>query len=572
VRPLATAARGVLGGGRFISVWSIAASLALSFTVMAPAVPDPTAPGVLPALVAGWLSFAAGLSAVAAAERTARRVAARATWVATGVLLDAAARPVIHDLWLSVLGVPAPPPGQLPFRILTNVLVWAVALTAVALVVDAARSLRATNALLSAVRMEMDAAQHRGEAFEAAARAEVKDAVVDLRRRIGALRGDSATVASVWWVGDGFRAASHAVSQRAREADAAGTPAARVPARGRDRLVLRAPPPGIVTVLYAVCMLPYALRAATSGVIVLALVVAVGGGWAVDRLTRLRVLRRTGRSAVVFVALSTVVGAMLSIVASADGAGIALATVPLLAYGGLSLGAALCTGMLHRLRTEQIRLASAVAGDQRATRAATVGARAALRDAADVMHRDGQAVCVIFAMENASAPPDRFAALATQLDGIVDRVEGVFHDSRPVTGASSLTELADTWSRALAVDAAVTPEAFGVLDAHPDLAARAFEVAAEGLLNAAKHAGTARTTLTVDTVMTGAGERLTVRVVTRTPAIVRDELGPHSRARELGARLRSVDGGVVLEAALDVPGARSVVSAEHPAEGVTAEP
>lgn len=572
MRRLATGARGALGGGRFISVWSIASSLVLSLTVMAPAVPDPTASGVLTALVIGWVSFVAGLSAVAAVERSARRVTTRATWVAVGVLLDAAARPVIHGLLLSAFGVPAPPSSQLPFRILTNVVVWTVTLTAIAVVVDASRSLRATNALLSAVRTEMDAAQRRGEAFEAAARADVNGAVADLRHRVGALRRDGATAASVRWVGDGFRAASHAVSERARAADAAGPPVARMPARRRDRLTLRAPSPGTVTALYVACMLPYALRAATGGVIALALLVAVGGGWAVDRLSRLRMVRRRGGSAAVFVALSAVVGAVLSIVAAADGGGVALATVPLVVYVGSSLGAALCAGMLHRLRAEQSRLASAVAADQRATRAATGAARAALREAADVMHRDGQALCVLFAIENAAPTPDRLAALATQLDGIVDRVERVFAGSRSTTGASSITELAGTWSRVLDLASTVTSDAIDALDAHPDLAAQAFEVAAEGLLNAAKHAAAARTTLTVDATMTGAGEHLTVRVTTRAAAAVLDGLGPHSRARELGARLRSVEGGVVLEAAFAVPGPRAVVSAEHPAEGVTAEP
>lgn len=95
----------------------------------------------------------------------------------------------------------------------------------------------------------------------------------------------------------------------------------------------------------------------------------------------------------------------------------------------------------------------------------------------------------------------------------------------------------------------------------------AYDVAAEGILNAVKHSGERRAEVLLDVVATGAGPALRVRVRSSAPLSAGAELRPASHVRSLGATLRSTSEGAVLEALIrvDAPARDgSVVSAEHP--------
>lgn len=568
MRALLRAGAGVAGSGRFVTAWSLVVTAVLSATVMAPTLDAPPSAAAAEASAATWACVTAVLLAIGAAERTVTSPRLRAVVVAVGVIACAAARPALVDAWLRAVDVAPPATWQLPFRIATNVIVWTVALTATAVVVDALRSLRATTALLRSVAAALATAHERRDAFDRAARRAVRDAARSLHRATGLLPGapdPSAAVARM--SAEHLRASSHALTRLARGgpgAAAAGSPAPHPAAPRRTRgTALRVPPRGAVATLYIACLLPYAARTAPPAMIAAALVVAVAGGMTVDRLARARAVAGRRRAAAVFVALSLAVGVLLSLLAGVGGAAPIAAVVPALAYTAFAVGAAVCTGVLHALRAERRRLSGAIAAEQRATRAGARTARDALERAAELLHRDGQGACALFALEHPRPAPADVAALAARLDDLADRVAGVFDAPRPASDAASLAALLSTWRRAITVDARLDPRATAALDAHPALARDAYDIVAEGLLNAVKHGGARRVDLTIDLVATGAGRALRIAVRSPQPPPAGARLRPASAARALGARLHAAHGGAVLEAQVPLPPA-PVVSAEHP--------
>lgn len=569
----AAAIREVLRHGRFVSRWSLGASAVLAVTVMAPRADGGTPLTVLCALVAGWMSFAATLIVVGTAERTLRNARVRSAVVVTGIVLAAAGRPAIQDAWLVALGMHPPAAWQLPFRILTNVIVWVVVLTTIALIVDALRSLRATNALLASVIAELDSAQENVSSFAAHARQLLQDATVELRAMVASLRTDPDAEAARIRLIEGLRMWSHELD-RLPDPESAGPASAaeaQRPMRTRMRVrpvrrpwaPLRVPPRGVVSSLYAACMLPYALRTASPGQILVAVAVLILGDYLVDRVSRDRRLA-AGRvaSPVVFLLLSAVVGGALSVPTGPHPS-----LVPAAVYGALAAGSAVCAGATHRLRVERRRLSRAVSAEQRATRTATTPARDALRDAAELLHRDAQSACVVFGLEHPHPSPADRAELARRVDAVLDRMAGVFDVARSGVDASSLDLLLATWSRVIELRVYVGPGVRTVLDEHSAVTRDTYEIVAEGLLNAVKHAGAQPATLTLDLLATGAGRAVRIRMLTARTMAAAVDLRPASHIRSLGASVRVTPEGVLLEAAIPVRGGAdraAVVSAEHP--------
>lgn len=323
---LVPATRSALASGRFISAWTIGASLLLSLTVMAPAVSGPAAQ-VFAAGFLTWVCFAAALAVLGALERVCGRGAAphraarvRTTIVVVGVALIAAARPAVQDAWLRSVGVTPPEEWQLLFRVATNVAVWVVVFTAIAIVVGALRSLRDTNALLRAAVAERADLDRRTAAFDAVARDSVHRAIGDVSRALTVLAAsDHAGADDVRaFAVDEVRPASHALAELAhapvpalapppdpadpgtatdaRDArDPADPSAARDPSDAAASVTramrLRVPPRWAVAVLYAACVLPYALRATSLLEIGAGVLVAIGGGALIGGASRHRGIR-----------------------------------------------------------------------------------------------------------------------------------------------------------------------------------------------------------------------------------------------------------------------------------------
>jgi hypothetical protein len=564
---LIKAAGGAIKSGRFISTWSIVIALLVSLTVMAPAVNGVPLALLHPAGLVGSLCFVVLLATVAVLERQILRPGRRAVVVIVGVLVAAAGRPILQDAWLLAFGATPAPGWQLPFRIATNVIVWAVALVTIAVIVDAARSLRGTNSLLRSAIHELDATRDRADAFDGEARAALRDAVVSLRDDIEAFRLGRLTASAI--ASERIRSWSHNLgrlaNQREDHNDASSSSEGDLgprPQRG-----LRLPPIGVITLLYAVCFLPYATRVVPLPQLLVSVVVLVAGGAIVDLLPRLRAARGARRSSAVFLALAVVVGLTLSLAAALGGAEGWLAGVPALVYVALAVASAMCTGTLHALRVERRRLSDAVSAQQRASHLGARPARDALLEAAELLHRDGQGDCTSFAIEHPKPTSAERAVLAKQLGDLLDRVGQAFDRARSSVDSTSIEALIATWGRVMELEAQLSPAAITALDTHPGLARDAYDVVAEGLLNAVKHGGAGAAWVELGVIASGAGPRLRVQVGSPGTVGVGTQLRSGSHLDDLGARLHPAADGARLEAALPLVEdrmPRPVVSAEHP--------
>ena len=586
---LVPATRSALASGRFISAWTIGASLLLSLTVMAPAVSGPAAQ-VFAAGFLTWVCFAAALAVLGALERVCGRGAAphraarvRTTIVVVGVALIAAARPSVQVAWLRSVGVTPPEEWQLLFRVATNVAVWVVVFTAIGIVVGALRSLRDTNALLRAAVAERADLDRRTAAFDAVARDSVHRAIGDVSRALTVFAAsDHAGADDVRaFAVDEVRPASHALAELAHAPALAPPPDPADPGSATDALDpvvardpsdaaasvtramrLRVPPRWAVAVLYAACVLPYALRATSLLEIGAGVLVAIGGGALIDGASRHRGIRH--REAV-FVGGSIACAVLLALVALACGAPLGRALIAALVYAVVALGVAACAGVLRALRVEQRRLSGVVATAQRAARAGTRPAREALDEAAELLHRDLQGRCAVFALEHSEPSPDERAMLVAQLRDALDEVGDVFARGRRVDPVS-LDAIVATWGRVIDLSVSVTPRAQAAFDAGDPAARDAYDIVSEGVLNAVKHTGQRRADVAVDVVSTGAGAVLAVRVHSFGSLPAGARLRPASRVASLGAVLSATPDGAVLEARLPLSGASpaaAVVSAEY---------
>ena len=574
---LLAAVRGALRSARFLTIWSFAATLPLSATVMAPFGAGVDAPSAWPATIATWLCFVGALGGVALLERRLHRPRARVVAVVVGVLLCSAWRPVVQDLWTSASDLPTPPTWQLPFRIATNVLVWTVVFVVVAVLEGSFRGLRSTNLLLGSVAADLAQAEACSRAFDERAHRIALAAASRLRAGIVALGADGGGAAAVRRLGaEGFRTWSHRLRALADEPDAAT--AAPLPERddgaaadlereGRGRGVpYRLPPRGVVVLLYGATMLPYALRSQSATELLLGIPVLVGGGLAIDVGSRSRALSRRGTRSATFLVMSAVLGVALSALAVASGAPVATAVVPAVVYVAFALFAGLCAGALHAQRRERRRLSGAIRSAQRTAREGTRSAREGLRRAAELLHRDGQGGCAVFALAHPDPAPADIAGLQHELDEAVSRMATTLSAEGAEGGpGAELTALFGTWGRVmdLRIDES---EAARIAGGSAPWAARdAYDVIAEGLLNAVKHGVQRRAEIALDVIATGAGPHLRVRVRSFGPLAPGTRLRPASRMRDLDARLRPAPGGAVLEAVFALPHA-AVVSAEHPSE------
>jgi len=564
VNRLDRAARDALRSGRFVSRWTLLVAGLLSVTVMSPA-PMNFSVGALGAGSASTVAFLAGLVATAIGERRAAR--RWRPWIVTaGVLASALLRPLAYDAVADAVGAAVPPAWQLPFRVLTNATVWMASLTALAILTTHVARLRLTNARLLSVQHTLTHAREDADAFESAARNLVRAASEELRGQLRAMAAEQSDTESLRaFSEDGLRRWSR------RLADLAAAPAEPVVAmpieHARMRPSLRLPPPGIVAFTYALCVLPYALRSVPVLQVLAGMALLAGGAVLADGLPRLRALRR--RRIPTFLAIGAGVGVGLGAVAWAQGIPLALSAVPVLVYPALAAACALCAGTASALRVEERRLTATVRVSQRIGRVGTSTARAALEDAARELHRDAQGACV-----RALAAPDRWTPTALrevhdEVDPLLAGLPDVF--DRPRDGASiqSLADLVETWHPVVDVRMRMSPDARTALGASAAARDDAFEIVAEGLLNAVKHSVPAAATIDLDVVATGAGPRLRVQV--RSPGSLPREatLSRSSAARGRGARLRADGSGALLEAVIDLDAASPVVSTEHPPHAPT---
>lgn len=589
---LTDAAASAVGSGRFVTPWSVAVSLPLSVTVMAPVGDEVEVLRALPASLATWICFAVGLAAVAVLERTLRSTRARTIAVTLGVLGCATIRPMVQDAWLQLGGLHTPAADQLPFRIATNIIVWGVVLSIVAVFEASLRSLRRTNTLLRTVIDALAQSQEHARMFAHDAAQLVEQAVSALHTAIAELSPNSAEVRRLG--GEHFRLWSHRLATFAEtgpettagesgaevsdadESDADGLRT--VPGSGArpalqhaslhraspHRLSFRVPPAGVVTVLYAACLFPYAARTQEPVELLTGLTLLVIGGAIVDVLPRRRSIAQSPRGAsTLFLILSSALGLALSLLAAAQGVAPLIAVVSAIAYLGLAVGAGGCSGALHSLRREQQRLSGAVATTQRATRSGTRPTREGLRGAAELLHRDGQGACIVFALAHPTPSATEIRGLQHDLAVVVDRLPSAFATSQDRSDQVSLSGLFETWAQVIDLSVDIDDDSHLALQTTPGVAQDCYDLIAEGLLNAVKHGRERRAAVSLHCVASGAGPLLQARVSSAGEVSPGVRLRASSRIHELGARLIAGHGLVVLEAVFQLATDPAVVSAEH---------
>jgi hypothetical protein len=555
--------RRAIVGGRFVTRWTFVAIAALSLTALTPLPPELSSGERAVVATATAAVFALAWGLVAVAERATRRSGVRATIVVSALVLTALTRPALQDAVSRLAGLAVAPADDLPLRAATNLVAWAITLIGTAALVDVARSTQETNALLAQVLAQWNGSAERVRHYTADARAAIRAAADALET------ARPETVDDVRALASDLRGYARDLADRAAAPPSFDAGLAAPPASARMRFALRLPPIGVAAVLYALAVLPYAVRSVPPVALALGLLAGLLCGTVADLVSRLRPLARRPRArGGVFTASCVLVGAALSAMAAAQGVALPFAAVPILAYPALALALARGRGALHGLRVERRRLSSAIAARGRADDLGTRRVRAGLHRAADLVHADAQGAAVHFALRHPDATPDEVASFRAGLTPLTDAVRGALDDRAPTAEAVSLTPLLRTWGSAMPVDADVAVDAEVSLRNDPALARDVVDVVAEGLLNAAKHARRRAAYVDVRLVATAAGPRLRVRVISPGAPAAGSHLRAGSRADRLGARLGARGDDAVLEALFLVADApASVVSTEHSAGG-----
>lgn len=552
MRPAAIAAVGA--GGRFVTPATFVVILLVSVLVLMPTPAGMDAAGRTAVSVLTAAAFSLVWLLVAVLERRLARPSARLALVLCMLLAASALRPMLLDAISLALGLPVAPAEDAVLRALTNLAGWTLALVGTAVLTDAARRTRETDALLRAVLAELDASADRARLFCADARAAVAAATRALaaplppapeavRTRARAVRDDARRLA----------ARADGIARR--------NPPPTDVRRTRSRPSLRLPPWGAATLLYAAAVLPYALRTLEPGPVLggTALTVVVG-------LVAETVPRAVGRSRArlaVFAGALVGAGSLFSTVAVAQSVPWPAAAVPGVAFPAVGLALAWARGTAHALARERRRLSAAISRRTRSDDLGTRAARAGLRAAADVLHRDAQGVLVHFAMRHPDPSAADLAALSASLADLGGTVSRAFDALPSAPGSLALDEVLQTWGHALRIETTIAPDARAALDADPALAADALEILAEGMLNVAKHAARREAAVSVETVRTAAGPAL--RIGVRSPgapargAVLRSD----APAARRGARLVADAASTLLSADLPIATTDPVVSTEH---------
>jgi len=565
--------------GRFVSRGTFVAIALLSLVVLAPTSADMSLSHRLLVGAIAALAVAILWALVGVLERHLTRRVARGGVVVTALLATSVLRPGLQDAVSHALALPVPPAGAEFLRMGTNLAAWSIALIATAVLVDAARATRETNATLRAVLAHLRGGAERAREFETSAAVAVSQATALLRAPLppGDLRERAEAV----------RSAARRLAHLAAGIPAPAAPPPTTSLAARGDLRARLPLPGSVTLVYAIAVIPFALRTVALADLVIGLAATAASGFLAEIVPRMPRWRRHPRRALrVFVITTATAGIVLALIAVAQGLPWGTAVVPALVFPAVALGLAGWRGGASALAVERRRLSAAITACVRADDLSTRQVRTGLRAAAEIVHRDAQGVLVRATLHRpgpdtaspaplpAGTPAERSVVLSpelateprveltAELRAAADAAEKAFRSPMASRGALSLDALLAAWARAMPIENAVSPAAGATLDADAALAADAIDIVAEGLLNAAKHARTRAARVSLDVVSSAAGPYLRVQVCSPGPVPREAVLRPDARAALLGARLAATPGGTALTAhlALQSP---FVVSTEH---------
>lgn len=497
------------------------------------------------AAAAAWLVFAAILLVAAGLERTVSLPRQRALWVLIGIVIASVSRPFVQDGLMTLWGGSPSDAGSRALRVLINLVVWLMTISVLAIAVDAERTRRSVDQLLRQALSLLQSTGQRAQEFDQSARGAVTRCARTLRHELATWPGEpeparAAAVAASRQV----RACSHSLAQQAHN------PLPTTPSVTTESLIaprrprLRLPPVGLVPTIYVLIFLPYICARLTLREVLSSLIVLGVAGRFTDLLPRRLPHRYLPRNRpVLFVALGVMVGAALTVTSVLVGHRAGLPVIfPVIAYPVFAWVTSACYGVMYSRKVTERRLNSAVAQASRSERLSTAGARTALLAASGLLHRDLQAAFVLLARD-----PAETAQLA-QARAVVEEVDAVFDAEPSGPGWSAFTSLLRTWGRVVTVDDQLDDAARDAIELEPRAATDAYEVIAEGLLNAVKHAPTIPIRVVGRAIDTGAGSSLLVQVISLGARSGVVALRPDSPAARAGAWLHEDPEGVVLEA------------------------
>lgn len=544
-----------VSNGRFFTWWTALVTLPMAVTVLGvypgvQRVEDIPVPFMVSAL--SWAIQVLLVLPGAWAERRLRFPVARAVLVVGVVAVVSSIRPVLND---ALLGVFAPElvVGNVPARMVTNVVAGVLVLSLVAIAVDAVDSATGVNRRLRDALRALagpDAAPDPDAAREdamLAARSRIIHVAGSLRWRAGALlSGGDVDFDRVRAFSEEVRARSHELDTRA---DAAGVDDAPAPA---PWVYLAPPPIGLVGVLYVLAAVPYGIRVMSIPVMVVSAVIVIGicvlGDLLVRRLARGRSARTRG---VLIVTIGVAVGAVSSLVLLVQlddpVAFVALPAMPL-----LTVLIAIATGALRRGTMEQQWLTQALAAYRGVAATTPRTPSELLRAAASVLHGEVQGRCVVFAasLEDEPATPEQTARFVAAVSRALDHA---VVPQTPARDEDPFAALIAAWSHVLQIDCEIEDAAATALRDRTS-AREVADVVSEAFVNAVKHS--AAREATVELRRTGSPQHPSLAVEVAAPGRLRDPRTVPGRAlSQLPGHPRLTQRGtdVVLSAAVPLP-------------------
>lgn len=554
--------------GVFFSPAALWFSLLVSVTVMAPFQYLDEPHGIIRVMVVGvlgWAVLALLLVPVALAERriravTIRAAAARGILVLTAVVLASVARPFVNDAVHVGLFGGTPETDGLTARILSNIVVWVLGLSIIAMTVRSIQLTRGARRRLTDAIAVLTASRRRLARFEAENRESLVPLISHLRRHRDEMLGGTIDFAAVRAYADEVRTASHRLEERAGldlRVVESGTGEHPLPTAGRSALTMLRPAPVMLTgFVFLLGAVPYAHHVngvwAAAAAIVLGTPITLAADIVIRHLVRGAETARRGR---VIVSVWLAAGVAMTLVAHAllhpDDP---MQFVPLASLPLVALALAACTDALARAADSAHRLEAVLGLIARTLTAKTAAARRPLRNAAHVLHGRVQGRCVLLAAaaDEWDLTPDDIERFRRETDAAFDSILAFIAeaDSAALEGSlqsahEDLFELVVTWRTVLGVSSEISPAAAAEL-ADPALSRRAATVVNEGFVNAIKHSDAKDVWLSVDV----SGDALLVRtwsagVLDRSPVV-----GPELRGIGVlgaGARIYQEGDAVVLE-------------------------
>lgn len=545
-----------VSSGRFFTWWSAVISLVVSVTILGAYIGVDHAAEYPPALgisVLSWSLLVLGMLPVAYGERHLRTPTARGALVLVAIVVFGSIRPILNDALAGSL-LPHSAGGSWPERIATNILVWMLLLSLVAIATVGYATTEAVNQRLRRALSALAVADRRADAFARDSRAALSDRVGLVRWELAALTAGRPGFDDVRRFSEVVRAASHDLEDRA-EIDLAALqvdtspapPPAPIPPRP-FLARLRPPPPFSVALAYLTCSMPYMLQVTPGHLIFVALVLVLGLARAADIISR-RVVRRPPETrGAVLITAWVLVGVIYSSAALwlLPSAGLTV-FVPLLAFPGVAIVAALCSDAVHRSLVQARRLTRALADEAGSLTSRTTRTREVLRTAAAELHGYVQGRCVVFAaaLEDTTATREQADDFRLRIDAALDAVLTPPVDEGP--GANEIGDMIAAWSHVLEISAELDSTADAALRDDHAVSRRVAEVASEGFLNAVKHAGARRAALSIQTRTVD--DRRVLQVEVASPGVLSVGLGPTGRGvRHLGGQVSQRGESVVLAA------------------------